>query len=85
MIADDFLQHAATLVRDRRRTYGDPRDLFEIVARRWSQVLGAKVTPVQVGLCLLDLKLARLAREPTHLDSLVGIAGYAACIREISR
>ena len=85
MIADDFLQHAATLVRDRRRTYGDPGDLFEVVASRWSQVLGTKVTPVQVGLCLLDLKLARLAHDPAHLDSLVDIAGYAACIRELSR
>ena len=85
MNADDFLQHAATVVRDRRQSYGDPRDLFETVANRWSQVLGAKVTPVQVGLCLLDLKLARLAHDPAHLDSLVDIAGYAACIREISR
>ena len=85
MNADDFLQHAAAVVRDRRRSYGDPTDLFERVAVRWSQVLGTKVTAAQVALCLIDLKLARLAHDPTHLDSLVDIAGYAACLREVTR
>ena len=40
---------------------------------------------VQVGLCLIDLKLARLVNDPKHLDSLVDVAGYAACLREVSR
>jgi hypothetical protein len=39
-------------------------------------------TPV---LCLIDLKLARLARPPKHLDSQVDVAGYAAVLREVSR
>jgi hypothetical protein len=85
MTADEFLRHAAAVVRDRRSSYGDPADLFERVAARWSQVIGTKVTPAQVGLCLLDLKLARLAAAPRQLDSLVDLAGYAACVREISR
>ena len=54
MTGEDMLQHAAAVVRDRRRTYGDPTDLFERVAVRWSQVIGAKVTAAQVGLCLID-------------------------------
>ena len=49
----------------RRRSYGDPSDLFERVALRWSQVIGAKVTATQVGLCLIDLKLARLVGDPS--------------------
>jgi hypothetical protein len=85
MTADEFLRHAAAVVRDRRSSYGDPADLFGRVAVRWSQVLGVKVTPVQVGLCLLDLKLARLAADPQHLDSLVDVAGYAACLAEVRR
>ena len=39
----------------------------------------------QVALCLIDLKLARLAHQPDHLDSMVDIAGYAAVLREVSR
>ena len=85
MTGEELLQHAAAVVRDRRRSYGDPGDLFERVAVRWSQLLGAKVTATQVGLCLIDLKLARLVGDPAHLDSLVDVAGYAACVREVSR
>ncbi len=85
MTADEFLRHAAAVVRDRRSSYGDPADLFGRAAARWSQVIGAKVTPVQVGLCLLDLKLARLVHDPEHLDSLVDVAGYAACLAEVRR
>jgi hypothetical protein len=82
---DELLQHAAAIVRDRRRLYGDPSELFDQLAVRWSQVLACKVTPAQVGLCLRDLKLARLVHDPAHLDSIVDIAGYAACVGEITR
>jgi hypothetical protein len=80
---EELLAHAAAVVRDRRRVYGEPTDLFERVAVRWSQVLGTRVTAAQVGLCLVDLKLARLTVDPRHLDSLVDVAGYAACVREV--
>jgi hypothetical protein len=83
MTGEELLRHAAAVVRDRRRTYGDPEVLFARVAERWSQVLGVKVTVAQVGLCLIDLKLARLSMDPCHLDSLVDVAGYVACVREV--
>ena len=34
------------------------------IAARWSATLGREITPAQVVLCLLDLKLARLAHDP---------------------
>ena len=83
MNADDFLQRAATVIRDRRRIYGEPVDLFERVAVRWSQVLGTKITPVQVLVCLIDLKVARLTHNPRHLDSITDVAGYAGCLAEV--
>ena len=85
MSGDELLSHAAATVRDRRRTYGGPEELFERVALRWSQVLGTRVTAQQVGLCLIDLKLARLAHDLMHRDSLLDIAGYAACLAEVRR
>jgi Domain of unknown function (DUF6378) len=33
----------------------------------------------------IDLKLARLVRDPSHLDSIIDVAGYAACLREVTR
>ncbi len=85
MNAEAFLEHAAHLVTRRRREYGGPVDLFEHIARRWSLTLGTKVSPAQVVLCLIDVKMAGLARDPKHLDSQVDVAGYAACLREVTK
>ena len=83
MNGPDLLRHAAGVVDKRRGEYGEPEDLFANVAVRWSQVLGVKVTPVQVAVCLADLKMARLAHNPKHLDSLIDVAGYIACAHEV--
>jgi len=80
MSAEELLAHAADLVTRRRREYGEPVDLFEQVAKRWSLTLGAEISRAKVVLCLIDLKVARLAR-----DSQADVAGYAACLREVSR
>ena len=85
MNGPELLEHAAGLVNRRRREYGEPADLFEHVAERWSLTIGTRVSPAQVVLCLIDLKLARLARDPKHLDSVADLAGYAAVLREVSR
>jgi hypothetical protein len=83
MKAEQFLEHAANVVGRRRSTYGQPIDLFEQVAARWSLVIGVKLTPAQAILCLIDLKLARLTNDPRHLDSITDIAGYAGCLAEV--
>jgi hypothetical protein len=82
MNGPELLEHAAGLLNRRRREYGEPVDLFEQVAARWSLTLGMKLSLAHVVLCLIDLKLARLARDPKHLDSQVDVAGYAAVLRE---
>ena len=85
MTGPELLEHAAAIVTRRRCEYGEPDALFERVAKRWSLTLGVKVSPAQVVLCLLDLKLARLARDPKHVDSVLDVAGYAACLWEVVR
>jgi Domain of unknown function (DUF6378) len=85
MNAAAFLEHAADLVTRRRREYGEPVDLFEQIAQRWSLTLATKVSPAHVVLCLIDVKMARLVRDPKHLDSQVDVAGYAACLREVTK
>jgi Domain of unknown function (DUF6378) len=85
MNAPELLEHAAGLVTRRRREYGEPVDLFEQIAKRWSLTLGVKVSPAHVVLCLIDVKMARLARDPKHLDSQVDVAGYAGCLREVTK
>lgn len=73
------------VLEDRRRSYGDPAASMAAIAARWSVTLGRPVTPAQVVLCLIDLKLARLAHDPAHLDSLRDVAGYSAVLREVVR
>jgi Domain of unknown function (DUF6378) len=85
MNAEAFLQHAADVVTRRRREYGEPVDLFEHIAERWSLTLDIKISAAQVVLCLIDVKMARLARDPKHLDSQVDVAGYAGCLREVTK
>jgi hypothetical protein len=79
----ELLEHAADVVIRRRSEYGEPSDLFERVAVRWSQVLGSRITPMQVIVCLIDLKVARLAHNPRHLDSVIDVAGYASILAEL--
>ena len=85
MNGPQLLEHTAGVVNRRRREYGEPAELFADVAMRWSLTLSTEVSPAQVALCLIDLKLARLAHDPKHLDSIVDVAGYAACLHEVSQ
>jgi hypothetical protein len=82
--AEMFLKHVAQVVAERSTQYGDATGNMAAIAVRWSATLGREVTPAQVVLCLLDLKLARLAHDPTHEDSAVDVCGYAALLREIT-
>ena len=80
-----MLLEAAKVVEQRRQAYGDAAPLMAAVAARWSITLGQPVTPAQVVLCLIDLKLARLGHDPAHADSILDVAGYAAVLQEVAR
>ena len=84
MTGPDLLAEAARVVAERGRAYGAAAPLFARVATRWSATLGIPVAPAQVVLCMIDLKLARLAHDPAHRDSAVDVAGYAAILAELA-
>ena len=83
--AEMFLKHVANVIAERSTQYGDAGSNMAAIAARWSATLGREITPAQVVLCLLDLKLARLRRDPGHQDSMVDIIGYAALLNEVTR
>ena len=85
MNAEHLLEHAADIVTGRRREYGEPADLFRDIAKRWSLVLGVEVSPAQTVLCMLDVKMARLTRDPRHADSIADLAGYSGVLGEVTR
>ena len=82
--AEKFLKHVAQVIAERSTQYGDAATNMAAIAARWSATLGHEISPAQVVLCLLDLKLARLAHDPTHEDSAVDVCGYAALLRELT-
>ena len=83
MDAEAMLTEAGRIVAERRVAYGDPVSSMAAIAARWSVTLGVPVSPAKVALCLIDLKLARLAHDPAHADSITDLAGYAAVLREV--
>jgi hypothetical protein len=83
--AEKFLKHVANVIAERSAQYGDAGGNMAAISKRWSATLGREVTAAQVVLCLLDLKLARLAHDPSHEDSVVDVCGYAALLRELTQ
>lgn len=68
---------------DRENTHGDPAINIARIGKIWTAILGIPVTPEQVCLCMAGLKLARLATNPDHHDSLVDLAGYARLMERV--
>ena len=58
--------------------------MMAAIAARWSLTLGQPVTPAQVMLCLIDLKLARLVPRPGVPRLVLDVAGYAAVLPEVA-
>ena len=70
---------------DRNAAYGNPENNFANIAAYWSSYLTQStkvdivISPQDVAHMMILMKVARLATNPTHYDSLLDIAGYAAC------
>ena len=83
--ATTILDEAAKVVTGQRREdYGGVRESFSRIAGMWSAYLGVEVGPQDVSMMMILLKVARAragieATSEPQRDSLVDIAGYAAC------
>lgn len=68
---------------DRQADYGSATENFTNIANLWSAVLKTKVTPEQVALCMIQVKVARQMHKPKR-DNLVDGAGYFATIEKLN-
>lgn len=82
-----ILSEAEALVNGQRQAdYGDKLQNFSQIAMLWQGYLAMKlrpvcaITPEDVSMMMILVKMARLAKSPDHEDSLVDIAGYARCM-----
>lgn len=83
MKSADFLAQTQAIIRERGEQYGDARTNMADTARRWSGVVGVPVTPAQVAVMMIELKLSRM-QAGIKLDSVADIAGYAAILAELT-
>ena len=87
-----ILQQAdATINGPRQADYGDKLTNFSQISMLWQGMLAHKllpdsrITPEDVALLMMLVKMARLAKSPDHYDSVLDIAGYAGCYDHIQR
>jgi len=80
-----LLDEAGALIDGQRASdYGDAAENFTRIATGWAEILGTKVTPAQVALCMDWLKTCRLITSPTHRDSWIDKLGYSALGGEVA-
>ena len=79
----NILQEAEKAVYgDRQDDYGSVTENFNNIAKGWSIILGVPVTPEQVGLAMVWVKVSRQMFKP-KLDNLIDGAGYFATIEKM--
>lgn len=80
-----FLQEVEKIVcKDRSATHGSPEQNFENIAALWSTFKGVQFTSKDVAAMMVLVKLGRIIHNPSHRDSWIDIAGYAACTASLS-
>jgi len=85
MKREEILKEAKKCVcSDRNRKYGEPEDSFALISSLWSRYLKVNISSTDVAIMMILLKVARGSLNPSHVDSFIDIAGYAACAGEIA-
>lgn len=73
-------EEAVSTFRD--SAYGGPEQSFSRIAEYWQVYLNNMNSPLKphdVAALMILMKIARSQQDPTHFDTIVDIAGYAAC------
>lgn len=83
------LQEAQNIIYgDRQEAYGSATDNFERTTAGWNAILSKKlndkITPEDVGLMMIWLKVSCEVNKPTR-DNLIDICGYAGCIEKVKK
>lgn len=64
------------------KTCGNREDSFKMISKLWATYLGTRINEQDVCVSVILLKVARISLGFSVEDSLVDIAGYAACAAE---
>ena len=80
---DQFDSALKTITEKRGSNYGHPLDNFSRIAVLHSCVADCDHPAIRHALEQILVKVARLVQSPTHLDSVIDVAGYAKTIAMI--
>ncbi len=84
-MTESILQEADNLTNhDRQDDYGHPYDDFSKTGKMWEGIFGHKVTPQQVALCMVCVKISRECNKPKRDNSVDG-AGYFNCLDMVNQ
>lgn len=77
---ETILQEAQRLVYGaRQQDYGHPIEDFTRTGRLWAAILGIpEVTPAQVALCMVAVKISRECHAPKRDNRVDGVGYFAA-------
>jgi hypothetical protein len=75
--AEILLEANKIIHSDRNKAYGSAEDSFAQIAKYWEDYLGRAISPYDVAMMMVLLKVAR-AQHGFKRDNLVDICGYAA-------
>ena len=80
----EYLDTAGKIVTGQRQhDYGDKYQHHENIANLWSAYLDYNISALDVAICMLLVKVARLKPRPTEA-CYIDMAGYAAIAGEIN-
>jgi len=82
--ASELLNEASDTVKDRGLIYGSPAINHLRIAQLWSAYLERSIEPHEVAVCMLLVKISRLQETPSHIDSYLDAASYAAIAGELA-
>jgi hypothetical protein len=79
----EFLDEIATILTQRGSIYGSSTTNHERISELWSAYYGDYISPMQVSIMQLLVKVSRLAETANHKDSVKDIIGYAVIYNEL--
>ena len=80
---NELLDEVKGTLHERGRIYGSSRTNHERISELWTGYLGDYISPMQVSMCMLLVKVSRLTETPNHQDSIKDLVGYAAIYNEL--
>ena len=79
----DLLAEIQVTLNERGSIYGSSRTNHERISELWTGYLGDYISPMQVSMCMLLVKVSRLTETPNHQDSIKDLIGYATIYNEL--